>query len=105
MNGLKKNDFLVFNIYGDSSILFKDGCSLCFIMIKAVPSRKTTLTIPLMVLQPYSKAVKSARRSSSLFSPEVSVPPPKKENRMGGRLLKKTEKRGGVFFNGKKRCQ
>lgn len=74
MNGLKKNDFLVFNVYGDSSILFKDGCSLCFIMIKAVPSRKTTLTIPLMVLQPYSKAVKSARRSSSLFCQKFSAP-------------------------------
>lgn len=83
MNGLKKNDFLVFNVYGDSSILFKDGCSLCFIMIKAVPSRKTTLTIPLMVRQPYSVVVKSDRRSGFFFFPEVSVP--YKGNRRGSK--------------------
>lgn len=31
-------------------------------MIKAVPSRTTTLTIPLMVRQPYSAVIKSYRR-------------------------------------------
>lgn len=36
-----------------------------------------------MILQPYSKAVKSARRSSSLFSPEVSDP--YKGNRRGSK--------------------